>query len=135
MRRSTVTGSDSVGWKCLVLAGMLAFVQSMAAAQPAPDNIPSYPVRNARDLSPLLQEMGNAHIVLLGESSHGTAEFYRWRDSITRRLITEKGFRLVAIEGEWADTWHLTGALRGGGGDSTAVHRELSRFNRWPAAA
>ena len=52
---------------------------------------------------PLLARIGDARVVLLGEASHGTSEFYRMRDRITRELIAKKGFRLVAIEGDWPD--------------------------------
>ena len=54
-------------------------------------------------LDRLLARIGNARIVLLGEATHGTSEFYRMRDRITRELITKKGFRFVAIEGDWPD--------------------------------
>ena len=53
------------------------------------------PIRNTGDLDPLLEAIGNAKIVLLGESTHGTSEFYRWRTEITRRLIKEKGFSQI----------------------------------------
>jgi protein-L-isoaspartate(D-aspartate) O-methyltransferase len=55
------------------------------------------------DLAPLLRRIGDARVVLLGEASHGTAEFYRMRDRISRALISEKGFRFVAIEADWPD--------------------------------
>ena len=44
------------------------------------------------DLDPLLERIGDARFVLLGEASHGTAEYYAWRAAISRRLIAEKGF-------------------------------------------
>src|SRR6201997_5725350 len=55
------------------------------------------------DLSSLLERIGDARIVLLGEASHGTSEFYRMRERISRELIAKKGFRFVAIEGDWPD--------------------------------
>lgn len=55
------------------------------------------------NLQPLLDRIGAARIVLLGEATHGTAEFYEMRDRISRELITKKGFRFVAIEGDWPD--------------------------------
>jgi protein-L-isoaspartate(D-aspartate) O-methyltransferase len=55
------------------------------------------------DLAPLMARIGEAGVVLIGEASHGTSEFYRMRDRITRALIEEKGFRFVAIEGDWPD--------------------------------
>ena len=51
----------------------------------------------------LLARIGDAQVVLLGEASHGTSEFYRMRDRISRELIAKKGFRFVAIEGDWPD--------------------------------
>ena len=55
------------------------------------------------DHDALLELIGDAHFVLLGEASHGTHEFYRERARITQRLIAEKGFNAVAIEGDWPD--------------------------------
>lgn len=54
-------------------------------------------------LDKLLNRIGNARVVLLGEATHGTSEFYRMRERITRALIEQKGFRFVAIEGDWPD--------------------------------
>src|SRR6516164_7457185 len=54
-------------------------------------------------LEPLLARIGDARIVLLGEASHGTSEFYRMRERISRELITKRGFRFVVIEGDWPD--------------------------------
>ena len=59
------------------------------------------------DLDPLLQRIGDARIVLLGEATHGTSEFYRMRERISQELITRKGFRFVAIEGDWPDVARL----------------------------
>jgi protein-L-isoaspartate(D-aspartate) O-methyltransferase len=57
----------------------------------------------AADLDPLLQRIGSSRIVLLGEATHGTSEFYKMRERITRDLIDRKGFRFVAIEADWPD--------------------------------
>lgn len=55
------------------------------------------------DLSPLLERIGDAQVVLLGEATHGTSEFYRFRARITRELILRRGFRIVAVEADWPD--------------------------------
>ncbi len=57
----------------------------------------------AVDLGPLLERVGDARVVLLGEATHGTSEFYRMRERISRELIVKKGFRFIAIEGDWPD--------------------------------
>jgi protein-L-isoaspartate(D-aspartate) O-methyltransferase len=68
----------------------------------ADDCEPFEAIENAR-LDLLLARIGEARVVLLGEASHGTSEFYRMRERISRELITKKGFRFVAIEGDWPD--------------------------------
>jgi erythromycin esterase-like protein len=55
---------------------------------------------NSKDLDILLDRIDDSQIVLLGEASHGTSEFYRWRTEITKRLIKEKGFSFIALEGD-----------------------------------
>ncbi|WP_038959638.1 protein-L-isoaspartate(D-aspartate) O-methyltransferase [Bradyrhizobium japonicum] len=67
------------------------------------DAAESFPSIEAADLGPLMERIGSARIVLLGEATHGTSEFYRMRERITRDLIVKKGFRFVAIEGDWPD--------------------------------
>jgi erythromycin esterase-like protein len=59
------------------------------------------------DLDPLLDRIGDARYVLLGEASHGTADYYRWRAAITERLIVEHGFSFVAVEGDWPDCYMI----------------------------
>jgi len=55
------------------------------------------------DLDPFLDRVGDARLVLLGESTHGTSEFYRLRARLTRALVERKGFRFVAVEADWPD--------------------------------
>ena len=59
------------------------------------------------DYDSLLERIGDARLVLLGEASHGTHDFYRERARITQRLITERGFDAVAIEGDWPDAYRV----------------------------
>ena len=66
-----------------------------------------------RDYDALLARIGDARIVLLGEASHGTHEFYRERARITKRLIAEHGFTAVAIEGDWPDAYRVNRYVRG----------------------
>ena len=65
------------------------------------------------ELAPLLERIGDASVVLLGEASHGTSEFYRMRDRITRALIEHKGFTMVAVEADWPDAARLDAYVRG----------------------
>lgn len=63
-------------------------------------------------LDGLLERIGDRRVVLIGESSHGTSEFYRARQRITRALIEEKGFDFVAIEGDWPDVARIDHYVR-----------------------
>lgn len=67
------------------------------------DAAESFSSIEAADLNPLMDRIGSARIVLLGEATHGTSEFYRMRERITRDLIIKKGFRFIAIEADWPD--------------------------------
>ena len=84
------------------------------------------------DYNPLLEFIGDARFVLLGEASHGTHEFYRQRAQITKRLIQEKGFIAVAVEADWPDAYRVNKYVRGQSGDADAVEA-LAGFKRFPA--
>jgi erythromycin esterase-like protein/predicted phosphoribosyltransferase len=79
----------------------------------------------------LLEGIGDARIVLLGEATHGTHEFYRERAFITRRLIEEKGFAAVAVEADWPDAYRINRYVRSSGADEDAV-QALAGFGRFP---
>ena len=64
------------------------------------------------DLAPLLERIGNSQVVLIGEATHGTSEFYRMRNRITMELILKKGFKFVAIEGDWPDAARIDHFVR-----------------------
>ena len=76
--------------------------------------------------------VGDARIVLIGESSHGTHEFYQARAEITKWLIEEKGFCAVAAEADWPDAYRVNRYVRGLGQDASA-DQALSGFERFPA--
>lgn len=76
--------------------------------------------------------IGDARIVLIGESSHGTHEFYAARAEITKWLIEKKGFCAVAAEADWPDAYRVNRYVRGLGDDGSAT-RALSGFERFPA--
>lgn len=89
------------------------------------------PLQTAADLDPLLGAIGEARVVLLGEATHGTQEFYGLRAELSRRLIEERGFAAVAIEGDWPDAYRVNRFVRGEGGDRTP-EEALCGFRRFP---
>jgi len=80
------------------------------------------------DLEPLLRRIGDSRVVLLGEATHGTSEFYRMRDRISRELIERKGFSFVAIEGDWPDAARVDHYVR----HSDSPPSEWTAFARFP---
>ena len=89
-------------------------------------------LRDASDLDPLMERIGDARIVMLGEATHGTSEYYTWRSRVSQRLIREKGFSFIAVEGDWPDCYRVNRYVKGyaNGGDS--AHEVLHAFARWP---
>ncbi len=85
------------------------------------------------DYDGLLDLVGDRRIVLIGEASHGTQDFYRERARITRRLVDELGFNVVAVEGDWPDAYRVNRYVMGRSGDGGAEQalRDFQRFPSW----
>jgi erythromycin esterase-like protein len=93
----------------------------------------TYPLTGtATDYDPLMNLIGDAHFVLIGEASHGTHEFYEQRAEITKRLIQEKGFTVVAVEADWPDAYRVNLYVQGINDDPTPAEA-LADFQRFPA--
>jgi erythromycin esterase len=91
-----------------------------------------FPLVGSRDLDPLLQKIGSAKYVLLGEASHGTHEYYTWRTAITKRLILEKDFSFIAVEGDWPDCYKINRYVKGYNDHGGTAVEVLKQFKRWP---
>jgi erythromycin esterase-like protein len=83
------------------------------------------------DWAPLLGRIGDASIILLGEASHGTHEFYHERAEITKRLIEERGITAVVVEADWPDADRVNAYVRGRGHDDSGLDA-LEGFERFP---
>jgi erythromycin esterase-like protein len=92
----------------------------------------SRPLRSPADLDPLLERIGDARYVLLGEASHGTHEYYTWRAALSRRLIEEKGFSFLAVEGDWPDCYRVNRYAKGYPDSGESAREVLHAFERWP---
>jgi erythromycin esterase-like protein len=88
------------------------------------------PLEEEADLGPVLDRIGQAKVVFLGEASHGTHEYYAWRAALTRRLITDRGFSFVAVEGDWPDCWRVHRSVTGAVPDDPLD--VLDAYRRWP---
>lgn len=90
------------------------------------------PLVGKRGLDRLLERIGDAQYVLLGEASHGTSEYYRWRAELSKRLIAERGFSFVAVEGDWPDCFRINRWVKGHGHPYRSAREVLGDFERWP---
>ncbi len=85
----------------------------------------------AADYDELIDSIGDARVVLIGEATHGTHEFYRHRALITKRLIEEHGFNAVAVEADWPDAYRVNRWVQGAAEDADA-EQALAGFERFP---
>ena len=84
------------------------------------------------DLNYLFKKIADARIVMLGEASHGTHEFYTWRSYISRRLIEEKDFNFIAVEGDWPDCYRINRYIKNYKKAGETSKEVLQEFKRWP---
>jgi erythromycin esterase-like protein len=98
------------------------------------ENISEYsvPLTHNDDLDVLISKIGDAKIVLLGEASHGTSEFYKVRAELSKKLIKEKGFSIIAVEGDWPASQKLNRYIKGYDTESKSAEEVQQSFNRWP---
>ncbi|MFZ3579459.1 erythromycin esterase family protein [Virgibacillus sp. DJP39] len=91
----------------------------------------SMPFDITDDLAPLIDQIGDSRIVLLGESSHGTSEYYTIRAALSKRLIEEKGFTAIAVEGDWPACQQVNSYVKSYS-DKASELDVLKAFKRWP---
>lgn len=92
----------------------------------------AFPDVDSADLTGIIDRIGDCRLVLIGEASHGTSEFYRMRARITRELIQRRGFRFVAIEGDWPDAARINRYVRSEADhDAKSEWQTFSRFPTW----
>ncbi len=92
----------------------------------------SWSLNDSGDPDPLLGTIGDARYVLLGEASHGTSDFYLWRTRLCQRLIQEKGFSLIAVEGDWSDCYRINRYAKHYPDSGVNGFEVLQAFRRWP---
>ncbi|HWJ27193.1 MAG TPA: erythromycin esterase family protein, partial [Flavisolibacter sp.] len=84
------------------------------------------------DINPLINDIGDRPVVMLGEASHGTHEFYIWRTAITKKLVVEKGFNFIGVEGDWPDCYKINRYVKGYADAGNDIQAILKSFDRWP---
>lgn len=77
-------------------------------------------------------DIGDARVVMLGEASHGTSEYYTWRTAISKRLIQDKGFNFIAVEGDWPECYAVNRLVKGYQNAESKIAEVLQVYRRWP---
>lgn len=90
------------------------------------------PLDGDASLDRLISVAADKELVLLGEASHGTHEYYLWRDKISRRLIAEQNFSFIAVEGDFASLYHLNLYVKNLKGAAGSAKEVLLKLHRWP---
>lgn len=90
------------------------------------------PLDTDASLDLLIANAGDKKLVLLGEASHGTHEYYYWRDRISRRLISEHQFNFIAVEGDFASLYKLNEYVKNKPGAASSAQEVLEELERWP---
>lgn len=91
-----------------------------------------FPLQQPDDITALAEKIGQSKYVFLGESSHGTSEFYTWRAHISKKLITDYGFDYIAVEGDWPDCYQICKYIQNTHDTKTEAFSVLHDFSRWP---
>ncbi len=90
------------------------------------------PLEPEANLQTLLSRAGNKKLVMLGEASHGTHEYYLWRDKISRKLIENHDFSFIAVEGDFASLYQLNRYVKNMEGAGNSAKDVLAKLYRWP---
>ncbi len=116
----------------------LTLITTIPVANSNNNDLPSFIQSRAQtfdtsaDLDDLVEVAGSRKLVLMGEASHGTREYYAWRDSISRRLIAEHGFNFIAVEGDWASLYELNRYVKNMPNAANSAREVLEGLTRWP---
>lgn len=90
------------------------------------------PLATVDHLDPLIEQLKRKQVILLGEASHGTAEYYLWRSALTKRLIAEGKVSFIAVEGDWPDTYEVNRYIKGYSNSGGTARDVLHAYSRWP---
>lgn len=95
-------------------------------------NSESVSLSSFEDFAPFLTDANQKKLVLLGEASHGTSEYYTWRAEISKYLITEKGFDFISVEADWPSAYAVNRYVKNLPGSAETAEEAMEAFVRWP---
>lgn len=120
--------------KSLSVCLVMLFMAVSANGQQFIKTIQKYAIEfeSPDDFDDLIDQAGDRTLVLMGESSHGTSEFYTWRADLSKRLITEKGFNFIAVEGDWPALSRINEFVKHKETGPATVEEAMRYIDRWP---
>jgi erythromycin esterase len=89
-------------------------------------------IKSSENISTLTRKIGDVSVIMMGEASHGTHEYYVWRASITKKLIEMGKISFIAVEGDWPDCYKVNRYVKGYTDSGANALEVLQVFNRWP---
>jgi erythromycin esterase len=112
----------------------LLFIVSVCSAQDLPELLQRHatPFVTMSELTALTNHIGEERLVLMGEASHGTSEFYTKRAALSRNLIEEHGFNFIAVEADWSSTSRINKFVKHKPGGPATVDEAMESITRWP---
>lgn len=117
----------------IAFAGLAMTAASPADARRHADLVDAYRAwAQPLTLDPLIDAARDKQLVLLGESTHGTAEYYTLRAEISQRLIEEHGFSFIAVEGDWVSLARLNRYVKHKPGAAQSARAALLELDQWP---
>jgi len=109
---------------------LMTFIMTFTTAQNFEER--AIPLENESSLDKLIDTLGSKRLVMLGEGSHGTHEYYVWRDKISRQLIEKHNFNFIAVEGDFASLYQLNRYVKNIVGAESSAKEVLLKLDRWP---
>lgn len=112
----------------------LLFIVSVCSAQDLPELLQRHatPFDNMNELTALTNHISEERLVLMGEASHGTSEFYTKRAALSMNLIEEHGFNFIAVEGDWSSTSRINKFVKHKSGGPATIDEAMESITRWP---
>jgi len=90
------------------------------------------PFETITEFDSLFEEIDGQRLVLMGEATHGTSEFYNWRAELSKYLITEKGYNFIAVEGDWPAFSRINAYVKQKPGAPETIEDAMDFLDRWP---
>lgn len=121
-------------YRILFITGLLSFTFQISFSQSSTELLRQHAntFNSPDDLTAIVDLIDHEKLVLLGEASHGTSEYYTKRAAISKALIQEKGFRFIAVEADWSSTSRVNKFVKHKQGGPATIDEAMNSFTRWP---